>query len=211
VNRQRILIGLVLVTAVIVGLGGCDSRRPFGDFERMRVQQRVDPYSSSKVFANGAAMQAPPAHTVSIESVSDSGVLGSGQIAAGGQPATAVPIAVTQQLLETGRRAFGVYCAACHGPAGFGGSVVAANMGTARPPSLRSATARALPAGMIFRIATMGLGRMPSYASQLPTRERWAVVAYLQRLQVMPATDSVSIADSLRAAALVRDSAANRP
>lgn len=210
-TRRRVFVGVMLVATVVVGLTGCDSRRPFGDFERMRMQQRVDPYSSSKVFANGSSMQAPPAHTVSIESVADSGVLGSGVAATGGQPISSVPIPITPALLATGRRSFGVYCAVCHGPAGFGGSVVAANMGASRPPSLRSAAARALPAGMIFRIATMGLGRMPSYASQLPTRERWAVVAYLQRLQATPANDSVSIADSLRAAAFARDSAAFRP
>jgi len=201
----------MLVATVVVGLTGCDNRRPFGDFERMREQQRVDPYSSSRLFSNGASMQAPPPHTVSMESAADSGVVGSGVAASGGQPVAAVPISVTPALLDAGRRAFGVYCAVCHGPAGFGGSVVAANMGTARPPSLRSPAARALPAGMIFRIATMGLGRMPSYASQLPTRERWAVVAYLQRLQATPATDSVSIADSLRAAGYARDSASYHP
>lgn len=210
-TRQRILIGVALLVTVALGLGGCSSRTPFGDFERMRVQQRVDPYSTSHVFANGASMQAPPPHTVSIESAADSGVLGSGVVDSAGQPARGVPVAVTPAMLETGRRAFVVYCAVCHGPAGFGGSVVAANMGTARPPSLRSAGARALPAGMIFRIATMGLGRMPSYASQLPASERWAVVAYLQRLQSTPATDSVSIADSLRAAAFARDSASYKP
>jgi len=208
---QRLLIAIALVTTVLLGLSGCDSRKPFGDFERMRVQHRLDPYSSSSGFANGAAMQSPPAHTVSLESVGDSGVLGSGLAGAGGQPVAAVPIAVTPQVLETGRRAFGVYCAACHGPAGFGGSAVAANMGALHPPSLRSAAARALSSGSIFRIATMGLGRMPGYAAQLPSSERWAVVAYLQRLQATPATDSVSIADSLRASAFSRDSAAFRP
>ena len=40
------------------------------------------------------------------------------------------------------------------------------------------------PAGRIFQVATDGYGLMPSYAIELSTRERWAVVAWLRALQL---------------------------
>jgi len=116
-----------------------------------------------------------------------------------GQPVTVVPLAVTAELLELGRQRFSVFCAVCHGAGGFGGSIVAANMGQPRPPSLRSAIVRARPPGTIFYIATHGIGRMPSYAPQLNTRERWAVVAYLEQLQRESRTSPDEREDSLRA------------
>jgi mono/diheme cytochrome c family protein len=128
----------------------------------------------------------------------------------GGQPATAVPFAETPELLALGKKSFGVFCAACHGAAGFGGSVVASNMVGHRPPSLHSALVRALPAGTIFRVATDGVGAMPPYAWQLSNRERWAVVAYVRQLEYTSPSDSAGVADSLRALSFVSDSARMR-
>jgi mono/diheme cytochrome c family protein len=142
-------------------------------------------------------MQAPPAHTVSVESAADTGVLASGLIA--GQPTAAIPVPITPELLRVGKHAFGVFCAACHGAAGFGGSIVASNMVEKRPPSLRGPMVRALPAGTIFRVATDGFGIMPPYRAKLTTSERWAVVAYVEHLQNTPTTDHAAIEDSLRA------------
>lgn len=42
---------------------------------------------------------------------------------------------------------------------------------------------RAVPDGQIFDVITVGFGLMASYAYQLPPRDRWAVVAYVRRLQ----------------------------
>jgi hypothetical protein len=39
---------------------------------------------------------------------------------------------------------------------------------------------------------------MPSYASQLTTRERWAVVAYVKQLQTTPTIAPHAVDDSLR-------------
>ena len=181
-----------------IAVAGCTKshEREPGDFERMRIQQREEPYAS-----NGLApiehMRHPPAGTLSRESESDSGAIGSGMLA--GQPVSSVPLPITPKLLALGRRKFDVYCAVCHGAGGFGGSIVAANMGAPRPPSLRSAAVRALPAGYVFTVATHGIGRMPPYAPQLTARERWAVVAYLEELQRATSTTPEQREDSLRA------------
>jgi len=184
--------------AVVVATACTKSpEREQGDFERMRIQQREEPYAPSERFAMDDKLRHPPAGTVSRESASDTGAVGSGMRA--GQPVTVVPLAVTPELLELGRQRFSVFCAVCHGAGGFGGSIVAENMGQPRPPSLRSAILRARAPGTIFYIATHGIGRMPAYAPQLTTRERWAVVAYLEQLQRESQTSPDEREDSLRA------------
>ncbi|HEY2898714.1 MAG TPA: cytochrome c, partial [Gemmatimonadaceae bacterium] len=167
---------------------------------RMRIQQRDEPYGPHAPSGRAALdepMRSPPAGTMSRESEADSGAIGSGT--RDGQPVTQVPIDVTPALLALGHQKFDVYCAVCHGAGGFGGSIVAANMGAPRPPSLRSGAMQGLPPGFVFNIATRGIGRMPPYAPQLTTKERWAVVAYLEALQRSESTTAEQREDSLRA------------
>jgi mono/diheme cytochrome c family protein len=195
--RVGVVAWLALGACILsAGCTKSPEREP-GDFERMRVQQRDEPYASNGGVARAAMMRHPPTGTLSRESAPDSGAIGSGMSA--GQPAATIPIPVTPQLLALGGQKFEVYCAVCHGAGGFGGSIVAANMGAPRPPSLRSAAIRAAPPGFLFGIATRGIGRMPPYAPQLTARERWAVIAYLQQLQGATSTTPEQREDSLRA------------
>jgi mono/diheme cytochrome c family protein len=168
----------------------------------MRIQQRADLYDASHVFPSGGVMQTPPTGTVSRESAGDTGVIATGMN--GKAFTTTIPIAVTPAVLDTGRKKFTIYCAVCHGPAAFGGSLVAANMGPPRPPSLRRVAMRSRPIGYIYYVATNGFGRMPPYNWQLTARERWAIAAYVQQLQRTPASDSISIGDSLNALTYAR-------
>jgi mono/diheme cytochrome c family protein len=187
----------VLVVIIVAAACTKSREREPGDFERMRVQQRDEPYAASGRLAIDERMRHPPAGTMSRESEADSGVIGSGTSA--GQPVTQMPLEVTPELLALGQRKFDVFCAVCHGAGGFGGSIVAANMGVPRPPSLRSAAMQALPPGFVFNVASKGFGRMPPYAPQLSARERWAVVAYLEQLQHSTSTTTEQRDDSVRA------------
>jgi mono/diheme cytochrome c family protein len=168
--------------------------------QRMNEQPRYDVYEAGRFFRNGMTMQVPPAGTVARDAVTDPA------IATGRSPSgaylTTSPVPVTPRLLELGRSRFHIYCAVCHGTGGFGGSVVAANMVDRRPPSLRGPGISALPPGFLFEVISRGLGRMPSYSSELPVTQRWAVVAYLQKLQQAGERSPAEQADSLRAAAL---------
>jgi len=42
---------------------------------------------------------------------------------------------------------------------------------------------RQQPDGQIFNTITNGIRSMPSYSSQIPTEDRWAIVAYVRALQ----------------------------
>ncbi len=98
------------------------------------------------------------------------------------------------------RSKFRIFCGACHGVGGYGGSVVAANMTERRPPSLRTPVMAALPDQLIYTVIVNGFGRMPPYAAQLTERERWAVIAWLRQLQRTPAAAPDERVDSVRGA-----------
>ena len=199
-TRARVLSVLVWPLCCAVLACSHSHERERVDFERMRVQQRYGLYGTSGVFPDRLSMQHAPPGTVSRESAPDTGAVDSG-MSASGAPAT-IPIPVTDALLARGQRQYTIYCAVCHGDGGFGGSLVAANMGPPRPPSLRNAALRSQPIGYVFDVATRGKGRMPPYAPQLSTRERWAVAAYVQRLQSSGAATPEQREDSLRAVAI---------
>ena len=202
-SKQRVIVALGFALLALISGCGHTTERERVDFERMRVQQRYDLYGASSIFANHLDMQAPPAGTLSRETIGDTGVIATGMI--GGKAVAAIPIALTAERRATGVKLFGIYCAVCHGDAGYGGSTVAENMGPPRPPSFHSARLLTAPAGYIFSVATHGLGRMPSYVPELTAAERWAVVAYVKQLQAKPGIVPDALGDSLRAVEIQRE------
>jgi len=102
---------------------------------------------------------------------------------------TTFPVPVTVSLLQRGSDRFHIYCEPCHGMAGFGDGIVAVRAdrlqeGTWVPPSsLHAPNVLARPVGHIFNTVTNGIRTMPSYGSQIPVSDRWAIVAYVRALQ----------------------------
>jgi mono/diheme cytochrome c family protein len=194
---------VILLIATLFLLVACDGIQPVVDraLQRMRAQPKADAYEASSVFPDGKVMQLPPAGTVAREDDLDS--VGSDGLDPRGAYVARVPLAETPALLARGRSRFRIECAACHGAGGFGGSVVAQNWWPPpRPPSLRSGPAAGLAAGQLYQVVTRGFGRMPPYAPDLATTDRWAVVAYALTLRGRPAADSAERDDSVRAAGL---------
>jgi mono/diheme cytochrome c family protein len=174
-----------LLTAVVAALSLAACSREHGavapTFERMLVQPRYEPYGASDFFPDGRAMRMPPNGTVSRERLADSALIPSGT--PGDDSTSAMPLQPSEALLALGQSRFGIYCAVCHGVLGDGQSVVGRNMVECPPPSLLSATVRALPPATLYRVISEGFGRMPPYAAELPVEQRWAVIAYVRQLQ----------------------------
>jgi mono/diheme cytochrome c family protein len=101
----------------------------------------------------------------------------------GGQEVNAFPIPITRDVLERGRERYRIFCGPCHGSDGSGNGEIVAR-GFPRPPSFHSEQLRTAPVGHFFVVATNGRGAMPPYATQVPTRDRWAIAAYIQALQL---------------------------
>lgn len=93
------------------------------------------------------------------------------------------PLPVDRSLIEHGRNRYLIYCVLCHDPLGTGrGKIV--ERGYTRPPSYHIPRVRNAPVGRLFAVVTEGYGSMPSYAAQIPTEDRWAIVAYVRALQL---------------------------
>ena len=56
--------------------------------------------------------------------------------------------------------------------------------GLRTPPSYHTERLRKAPLGYFFDVMTNGFGAMPDYASQIPPRDRWCIVAYIRALQL---------------------------
>jgi len=93
------------------------------------------------------------------------------------------PIPINRETLARGQQRFTIYCAVCHGTLGDGkGTIV--ERGFTRPPTYHSDRLRQAPVGYLFNVATHGFGAMPALDSQIPPRDRWAIVAYVRALQL---------------------------
>lgn len=94
-----------------------------------------------------------------------------------------IPLPVTYELMELGRRKYEIYCTVCHGALGEGNGVtqnygvIAANLQT--PVYLER------PDGNLYNTITNGYNTMMGYGEKLSVEERWAVVAYVRALQKM--------------------------
>jgi mono/diheme cytochrome c family protein len=177
----RALIAIALCGLCgLTGCGGCGQWDL--DLERMIEQPRFTAYQACEVCPGGTIMMNPPAGTVPRgEPVAPTPLVLGRQA---GRHLDTIPIAVTRAVLERGRNRFDIFCAACHGRLGNGVSEVAENMTLRRPANLLTAPYLDYPPGRIFTTITEGYGLMRSYAGELPVADRWAVVAYVQVLQL---------------------------
>lgn len=86
--------------------------------------------------------------------------------------------------VEQGHRQYETFCLVCHGARGAGDGPIVPLI--PNPPAYWSERVRAMPAGRLFHVITFGSGRMPSYASQIPAKDRWLIVTFVQTLQNLP-------------------------
>ena len=110
--------------------------------------------------------------------------------------ATTVPSSMPlgTDLLERGRESYGIYCAPCHGQAGYGDGMVhqravelmnAGINGTSwvQPKNVHDPAVRDQPIGQVYNTITNGVRNMAGYASQVRTDDRWAIAAWVKVMQ----------------------------
>jgi len=102
---------------------------------------------------------------------------------AGPPLAESFPFAITREHVSRGRERFEIFCAPCHGLAGYGDGIVV-RRGFRRPPSYHIERLRQAPAGHFFDVISRGIGAMGDFADRIPPEDRWAVVAHVRALQL---------------------------
>lgn len=109
-------------------------------------------------------------------------------------------IKVDKALLERGRERFNIFCAVCHGVAGYGDGIVHQrasmagvssgwvppfNLHIKDPNSGRLMVGEEFyPNGKLFNVISVGARTMSGYAKQIEVEDRWAIVAYIRALQL---------------------------
>lgn len=93
------------------------------------------------------------------------------------------PFPVTKEILERGQERYQIFCSVCHGITGYGDGMIV-RRGFRRAASFHDDRLRQAPVGHFFDVVTNGWGAMPSYATQIPVQDRWAIIAYIRALQL---------------------------
>jgi mono/diheme cytochrome c family protein len=172
----------ILVSAVML-LAACNGTDANDDIlHRMTIQPKYVWYGSNELFADGRAMRVPPEGTVPRERLRTLAI--ESARAENGAYLADIPVPVTQELIEKGRKHFNITCATCHGILGDGESMVARNMALRPPPNLHLPQYQNRPAGYYYDVITNGFGLMAAYSNEIPVTERWGVVAYMRALQL---------------------------
>ena len=190
-----------LSLAVFGWRGKIGSEPPREAFRDMDVQPRVDPQGRSNFFADGRAMRLPVPGTVPFgggDYFSDAGSPRQNQdflqaddlfFRGGTKKAEGsmdflkkMPVKLTPELMARGKERFNIYCAVCHGPAGYGNGVTT-QYGMVGVGNFHQDKFRTMPDGEIFNTITNGKATMQPYASQVKPADRWAIVAWVRVLQ----------------------------
>jgi mono/diheme cytochrome c family protein len=102
---------------------------------------------------------------------------------------------VDKDLLARGQERFNIYCTPCHGYDGRGAGMVpervkasggvwlARNLVEAPDAQGKGGVVIQMPNGQLFNTISNGYNTMMGYAAQIPTGDRWAIVAYVRALE----------------------------
>jgi mono/diheme cytochrome c family protein len=169
--RLRKMSPLGLLTVLV--LAGCR--------QDMQDQPRFKPLAESDFYADLRSARPPVEGTVARGQLHEDSYFYTGKF--GNNPGDYMPFPVTDDVLARGRERFNIYCAPCHSRVGDGNGMIV-QRGFRAPPSYHAERLRKAPLGYFFDVTTNGFGAMPEYASQIPPRDRWCIVAYIRALQL---------------------------
>lgn len=179
-QRRRAHWASLALLALAACRGQPSEEAPFHLIHDLRVQSKYLPEASSPFFANGMAMRAPVEGTVAQGELFEDEAFYQGRTRAGF--AQRAPIEVTEATLKRGQERFDIYCSTCHDRTG-GGRGMTVQRGYPPPVDLTSDRVRNFADGEIFDVLTRGVRNMPSYAAQIPEKDRWAIVTWVRVLQ----------------------------
>jgi mono/diheme cytochrome c family protein len=147
----------------------------------MHDQPRFKSLAKSDFYADQRSARTPVEGTVARGQLHEDVYFYTGKV--GANPGNYLPFAATVDVVARGRERYNIYCSPCHSQVGDGKGMIV-QRGFQAPPTLHQTRLRNAPLGYLFDVITNGFGAMPDYASQIPPRDRWAIVAYIRALQL---------------------------
>lgn len=163
------------IVVFLLTLSGC--------VQEMAEQPRVDTLEPAAFQGESYADRAPPEGTIARGHLPVVAPFTTGRH--NGEPLAEFPeeVEVNVETLRRGRERYSIFCQHCHGISGYGDGMVV-QRGFPAPPSYHTERLRDLEIGRVFDVITNGRGRMPAFGRRIPPADRWAIIAYIQALQL---------------------------
>ena len=196
-RRSARLFSFVLLGSVLVVLPGCRTD--------MQNQPKMKPYRASTFFSDGLSARPPVPGTIPRGYLKSDAEFFTGKKRRAGTPSQTAgqavsadvtqsaasypdavevfPFAIDEGVLARGRERYEIFCSVCHGMTGYGDGMIV-RRGFRRAVSFHDDRLRLAPVGHFFDAMTNGWGVMPSYSTQIPAQDRWAIIAYIRALQL---------------------------
>ena len=151
------------------------------DMQDMYQQPKYTPLESSDSFNDGRSARPLEPDTVAQGQLRTNALFYAGK--SDGKDATALPIALTAQLLKRGHERYDIYCAPCHDRIGNGNGMIV-QRGFRPPASFHIQRLRDAPIGHFYDVMSNGFGSMADFSAQITPEDRWAIAAYIRALQL---------------------------
>ena len=194
------IMGFILLSAVLALV-------PFAFIAKWRASTSPDPHyhiipdmdfqtyqraqTESDIFPDGRASRRPPDGTVARGELKADEWFYHG--IKDGQWAQEFPpqVEISDHTMKRGRERFTIYCTPCHGQGAEGNGMIhqralkvgATATGWVQPSNLTQPQYAQMPVGQIFNTISNGIRTMPAYHSQIPEKDRWAIIMYVRAIQ----------------------------
>ncbi len=185
---KRVLLVALTVSALLACRGQTSEDPPIVPIRNMYAQPKYMTQQGGEFFEDGRAMRPQVEGSISRETEIDPRIA-HGRL----DDDTGYVLTIPQEALDRlggmdrtlarGQERFGIFCAPCHGIDGAGQGLIVKH-GLIQPPSYHQDRIRHMPDGQLFATIENGLRNMPAYGPQIPTFDRWAIVAYVRALQI---------------------------
>lgn len=178
------ITALLLTTILMMGCRGQQTQNPpIAPQQNMQFQDRFNAQEENSFFDNNMSMRMPVEGTIAQGQLRDDVNLYEGTDEDGNY-IEENPMDVTRSFLYRGQERYDIYCQPCHGGTGDGrGIIMTGQYGYVPAPTFHREASYDMPDGEFYSAIANGIRNMPSYATQIPVEDRWAIVAYVRALQ----------------------------
>ncbi len=162
-------------------------------FPDMDFQPKFKADTASDIFADGRANRGEIQHTIARGTLDSDDLFYKGKENGDWTQGFPKNIEVTLEFVKRGQNRYNIYCAPCHGYDGRGegpirqrlkaGGLDWAIRNLVAPPWEPGGHVVRMPNGQLFNTISNGYATMSGYASQIPPRDRWAIVSYVRALE----------------------------